>query len=481
MSPAAKTPARARGAGASARTPPRSPIGEAGGRASITSGTAPAPMTTRVGARAQRPPFVTTRGDAPVGALEALELVAAVDLDAVLLEPLLEVAPGLARRSRARASTSSCMTIAQRLPQQRQRGRDLAADVGAADQHDVLGVLGVGADRVGVAERAQVVDALQLGSPSTLQPPHVRAGGEQRLVEARRSSLLDSVASVRRGVELHHARARAAARCRCSSHHSSGRKQRVLARLLALQVALRARRAGCRAGRARGRRAGSSPSQPASRSQRAQLARGQPAADQQVRRPSRSGHRSTGSRRCAMNCGVIVGLEARVEDQQHLVAGLDDGVGLGHEAAAAAQHRDDQAALGQLDVVDALAGRRRVLGDLELDDLQPLLLERRAGARARTAGTSCSIRRRIRSVAETAGWMPSSLKCCRLRGLLTRAMIRSHRYFSLATWQMSMLSSSSPVTAITRSARWMPARSSTHSSVASPYWTACSSSCSTIR
>src|SRR5215216_5928065 len=87
----------------------------------------------------------------------------------------------------------------------------------------------------------------------------------------------------------------------------------------------------------------------------------------------------------------------------------------------------------------------------------------------------------MRSVAETAGWMPSSLKWSRFRGLLTRAMIRSQRYFSLATWQMSRLSSSSPVTATTRSARWMPARSSTHSSVASPYWTACSSSCSTVR
>ena len=87
----------------------------------------------------------------------------------------------------------------------------------------------------------------------------------------------------------------------------------------------------------------------------------------------------------------------------------------------------------------------------------------------------------MRSVAETAGWMPSVLKWTMLRGLLTRATIRSTPYFSLATWQMRMLSSSSPVTAMTRSARWMPARSSTHSSVASPYWTACSSSSSTTR
>ena len=44
-----------------------------------------------------------------------------------------------------------------------------------------------------------------------------------------------------------------------------------------------------------------------------------------------------------------------------------------------------------------------------------------------------------------------------------------------------MLSSSSPVTAITMSAREIPARSSTQSSEASPYWMLCSSSCSTVR
>ena len=41
------------------------------------------------------------------------------------------------------------------------------------------------------------------------------------------------------------------------------------------------------------------------------------------------------------------------------------------------------------------------------------------------SGTSCSIRRRIRSVAETTGLIPSRSKCSRLRGLLTRAMTRS--------------------------------------------------------
>src|SRR5258705_8996678 len=60
-------------------------------------------------------------------------------------------------------------------------------------------------------------------------------------------------------------------------------------------------------------------------------------------------------------------------------------------------------------------------------------------------------------------------------------MMRSHRYFSLAIWQTSMLASSSPVTATTRSARWIPERSSTHSSVASPYCTECSNSSSIAR
>src|SRR5680860_1000138 len=95
-------------------------------------------------------------------------------------------------------------------------------------------------------------------------------------------------------------------------------------------------------------------------------------------------------------------------------------------------------------------------------------------------GTSCSISRRIRSVADTAGLIPSSSKCWRLRGLLQRATTLSTPYFSPAIWQMRMLSSSSPVTAITRSARSMPARSRIHSSVPSPYWIECSSSSSTV-
>src|SRR5436190_3181075 len=69
-------------------------------------------------------------------------------------------------------------------------------------------------------------------------------------------------------------------------------------------------------------------------------------------------------------------LEPGVEHEQHLVAGLDDRVGLGHEAAAVAQHRDDQRPLGQRHVSDLLPVRGRAARHLELDDLQALLLER---------------------------------------------------------------------------------------------------------
>src|SRR5436305_10914323 len=69
-------------------------------------------------------------------------------------------------------------------------------------------------------------------------------------------------------------------------------------------------------------------------------------------------------------------LESWVENQQDLVAGLDHGVGLRHESGAAAQHGDDQGAVGQLDLLDPPAGCLRTLADLHLDDLEVLLLQR---------------------------------------------------------------------------------------------------------
>src|SRR5829696_1229742 len=66
-------------------------------------------------------------------------------------------------------------------------------------------------------------------------------------------------------------------------------------------------------------------------------------------------------------------LEARVEHDQHLVAGLDHAVGLRHEAGAVAQHRDHERAVRQAQVCDALVGRAAALADDKLDDLEPLL------------------------------------------------------------------------------------------------------------
>ena len=139
-------------------------------------------------------------------ALEALDLVGVDD-----------------RRRRARTSTprknaptwwpkprsigsSSSITIVTCLPSARQRRGDLAADVRPADADDVLGAVELGADRVGVAEGAQVVDAVELGAVH-LQPADHRAGRDERVLVAdgllRRERRL-----ARRGVELHHARAR---------------------------------------------------------------------------------------------------------------------------------------------------------------------------------------------------------------------------------------------------------------------------------
>src|SRR4051794_33970887 len=75
----------------------------------------------------------------------------------------------------------------------------------------------------------------------------------------------------------------------------------------------------------------------------------------------------------AHETGGDVVLDARIEDHQDLVAGLDDGVRLGHETRAAAQYGDHERALRQPDLLDRLAGGGRVVGDHELDDLQPLL------------------------------------------------------------------------------------------------------------
>ena len=102
-------------------------------------------------------------------AIEALEPVAADELDAVLAQ---QRAEELARRRAEVPRERRVLEHHHRAaaPERRQRRRDLAGDVGASDQHDVLGLERIGADRVGVAERAQVVDALELGALDDVEP-----------------------------------------------------------------------------------------------------------------------------------------------------------------------------------------------------------------------------------------------------------------------------------------------------------------------
>ena len=166
------------------------------------------------------PPFVTTLRHPLAVALEALELVAAVDLDAVLLEHALEEPADLLAERRSKV-TSSCITIAHFTPCAAVSDAATShADVAAADQHRPLVLLRVGADRVRVAERAQVVDPVELAAVDA-QPPHVRAGGEQRLARTRPRPW--STASPPRSASSFITLVRVSSSMRCSSHHSSGR------------------------------------------------------------------------------------------------------------------------------------------------------------------------------------------------------------------------------------------------------------------
>src|SRR5215207_4093997 len=99
----------------------------------------------------------------PAVTLEGAQGLAAVEADAVGFQLLLEPATGVLAEGAGERHVLHRDDRALR-PLRGQRGGDLAADVAAADQDDVLGTFSVGADRVGVAEGAQVVDALVLGA-----------------------------------------------------------------------------------------------------------------------------------------------------------------------------------------------------------------------------------------------------------------------------------------------------------------------------
>ena len=76
-----------------------------------------------------------------------------------------------------------------------QRRRHLAADPTAADDQDTRGGLGAGPDGVGILERAQRHDAVELPAG---QPERARRGsrGEQQSVEAEQASVGELQAGV---------------------------------------------------------------------------------------------------------------------------------------------------------------------------------------------------------------------------------------------------------------------------------------------
>ena len=177
---------------------------------------------------------------APLRALEAVELVTAVHLDAVLFQHTLKEAADLPSEGALEGHVLHHQDGALHAKGSGQRRRHFAADVAPPDQHGPLGLLGVRPDRFGVAEGPQVVDAVERGTVGS-QPADVGARRQQRRVE------LDLVLCGQRGdplagVELHDARAREQLDVLLAPPFVRT-EQHLLLRLLAAQVALRQRRA----------------------------------------------------------------------------------------------------------------------------------------------------------------------------------------------------------------------------------------------
>src|SRR4051812_4154051 len=127
-----------------------------------------------------------------------------------------------------------------------------------------------------------------------------------------------------------------------------------------------------------GRSYGGSASRPTSRTEPSKPRSRSSSAHEADATPPPTSRTSTSRSATGQRPGELRGddvLEPGVEHEQHLVARLDDRVLLGHEAAAVAQHRDDQRPLGQLDLSHLAPRGRRVVAHLELDDLELLLLQ----------------------------------------------------------------------------------------------------------
>ena len=214
-------------------------------------------------------------------------------------------------------------------------------------------------------------------APSTRQPAHVRARGEQRAARSAPRPCRQP-RHPRRRVELHHARARQQLDV-CSAHQPSGAGTRPRARLAA-QVLLRARRplvgrvelAAHEQDRAVEARARAAPrrTRPTPRRRR----------QQDVDVPVSHG------RPADANCGGDRLLEPGVEHEQHLVAAPRSPCRpSGTKPPPSRSTEMISAPSGSSTSATARPAAGAPVGDLELDDLQPLLLAGRAGARARSA------------------------------------------------------------------------------------------------
>lgn len=171
--------------------------------------------------------------------LVAIELVVTDDLDAVLLEHSADEPSG----RRAECVLERMVLLHEdraALAQRGERRGHLAAHVRPADEYHPLGVREVAAQCVGVPQRAEIVDSVELRARDG-EPPHHRSRGEQDLIELdllARGQRRHSGDEIQRG----HARPR-------EQLHVVGvpparlNDQHLLARLVAAQVTLRDRRA----------------------------------------------------------------------------------------------------------------------------------------------------------------------------------------------------------------------------------------------
>ena len=146
--------------------------------ASATRGATPIPTTAKSHSTVL-PPLVRTRADGAV-ALERLDAVAEQQLDAVLhVHVAVEGAdlgaedPLVGQRERIDQRHVEAALA--------RRRRELAADPAGADDGDASAGVEPLAQHVAVGERAQVVDAVEVGARDG-NPPRLGAGRQQQLV-----------------------------------------------------------------------------------------------------------------------------------------------------------------------------------------------------------------------------------------------------------------------------------------------------------